>query len=103
MTLTSEQQRCWDALHGAQFHCHEMAKDILAVKGRAKRFHQCIDRHLETIMHLYTGDEVIRIVHTWLKVYKIPIDPSQLINYDLFHARYGSLVMAQTGKKIKPY
>ena len=102
MTLTPEQQRFWNALHGAQFHAHEMAKDILSVRGKAKRFHQRVDQHMYTIMNLYTGEEVIRIVKTWLSVYKIPMDPGQMSSSDLFHQRYGSIVIALSGK-IKSY
>lgn len=102
MTLTPEQQRFWDALHGPEYHCHEMAKDILAVKGRAKRFHRRIDQHLATIMHLYKGEQVIRIIHTWLAVYKMPIQPMELDNYDLFHQYYGDMIMSLLGR-IKPY
>ena len=103
MKLTPEQQRFWDALHGAQFHCHEMAKDILAVRGRAKRFHARVDQHMDTIMRLYSTEEVIRIMHTWLDVYKMPVDPSQLANYDLFHIRYGPAVLEISGRRILPY
>lgn len=102
MTLTPEQQRFWDALHGAQFHAHEMARDILAVRGRAKRFHQRVDQHMYTIMNLYTAEEVIRIVKTWLCEYQMPIDCRQLVQFDLFHQRYGSIVIALSSK-IKSY
>ena len=100
--LTSEQQRFWDCLRGPEFHCHEMAKDILSIRGRAKRFHARIDQHLETVMKLYSGDEVIRILHTWLSIYKMPIHPGELACYDRFHARYGSTITAGIGH-IKPY
>ena len=102
MKLTPEQQRFWDALHGPEYHAHAMAKDILSVRGRAKRFHARIDQHMYTIMSLYTADEVIRIVKTWLSVYKIPMDPSQMTSSDLFHDRCGSIVIALSGK-IKSY
>ena len=102
MKLTPEQQLFWDALHGAQFHAHTMARDILSVKGRAKRFHARVDQHMYTIMNLYTAEEVIRIVKTWLSVYQIPMDPGQMISSDLFHQRYGSIVIALSGK-IKSY
>lgn len=102
MTLTPEQQQFWNALKGPEYHCHRMARDILAVKGRAKRFHQRIDQHLDTLMHLYKGEEVVRVLHTWLSVYKMPINPCQLIVYDRFHDQYSDLIMQQSGK-IKPY
>jgi hypothetical protein len=98
MKLTPEQQLFWDALHGAQFHAHTMARDILSVKGRAKRFHARIDQHMYTIMNLYTAEEVIRIVKTWLSVYQIPMDPGRMTSSDLFHQRYGSIVIALSGK-----
>jgi len=102
MKLTPEQQRFWNALHGAVYHAHQMARDIIAVKGRAKRFHARVDQHMYTIMNLYTADEVIRIVKTWLSEYKIPMDPSRMTSSDLFHQRYGSMVIALSGK-IKSY
>ena len=105
MKLTPEQQQFWNALHGAPYHCHSMARDILAVKGRAKRFHQRVDQHLDTIMRLYKGDEIIRIVYTWMTVYQLPLDPGRLTTFDLFHSRYGSHVLAimDSRTKIKPY
>lgn len=100
--LSSEQEQFWNALHGPEYHCHRMAEDILAVRGRAKLFHARIDQHLATIMHLYTGEQVIRILHTWLAVYQMPIKPMQLTNYDLFHSYYGDMIMSLSGR-IKPY
>jgi hypothetical protein len=101
--LTAEQQLFWDALRGAPYHAHTMAQDIMSVKGRAKRFHQRIDKHLGTVMCIYNDDEVIRIVHTWLTVYQMPLNPERLSTFDLFHDRYGTRVLALMGRKIKPY
>ena len=100
--LTDEQQLVWAALKGAPFHAHYMAQDIMAIKGRGKRFHQRIDQHLLTVMQLYTVDEVLRIVHTWLKVYQMPIDPGQLLSADRFYADYGHVV-ARGVKHLQPY
>ena len=102
MKLTPEQQQFWDALHGPEYHAHSMAKDILSVRGRAKRFHARIDQHMFTIMNLYKDEEVIRIIKTWLSEYQMPMDPSQMVSSDLFHQRYGSIVIALSGK-IKSY
>jgi hypothetical protein len=93
MKLTTEQQRFWNALKGPEFHAHEMAKDILSVKGRAKRFHQRIDQHLDTLMRLYTDQQVTNILKTWLSVYEMQIDPKQLELFDQLHNRIGSLII----------
>lgn len=93
MKLTPEQQRFWNALKGPEFHAHQMAQDILAVRGRAKRFHQRIDQHLDTVMRLYTDQQVANILKTWLSVYKMPIDPNRLELFDQFHNRIGPWII----------
>jgi hypothetical protein len=105
MTLTHEQQQVWMALQGAPYHAHRMAQDIAAVKGRGKRFHQRVDQHLGTVLRLYKGDEVIRIICTWLTAYQLPLDPSQLENFDQFHTLYGGQVLTRVnaGQEIAGY
>ena len=102
MTLTPEQQQFWNALKGPEFHAHQMAQDIIAVKGRAKRFHRRIDQHLDTVMRIYSDQQVASILKTWLSVYKMPIDPSQLALFDQFHDRIGPWIIKNT-KLINSY
>lgn len=99
--LTEEQQLVWSALLGAPYHAHHMARDMLAVKGRGKQFHQRVDQHLGTVLRLYKGDEVIRIVFTWLNIYKVPMDPIQLENFNLFQELYGQRVINMRESDIK--
>lgn len=105
MTLTDQQQQVWLALQGAPYHAHRMAQDIAAVKGRGKQFHQRVDQHLGTVLGIYRGEEVIRIICTWLTVYQLPLDPSQLENFTEFHTLYGGQILARmnTGSKITGY
>ena len=45
-----------------------------------------------------------RILHTWLRVYELPIDPSKLTFYDEFHNQYGKFIMENDNlKNIKAF
>lgn len=102
-SLNTEQQLFWDALKGAPYHTHHMAQDMMSVRGKSKRLNQRADQHLATIMRLYTSDEVIRIVYTWLTVYQLPLDARRLCTFDQFHRCYGPRVLNMIGTKITPY
>jgi hypothetical protein len=56
-------------------------------------------------MENFTDQEVVNCMHTWLKIYGLPVDPNQLASFDDFHAKYGIGLIpnAELIKNIKPY
>jgi hypothetical protein len=58
-------------------------------------------------MENFADQEVVNCMHTWLKIYGLPIDPNRLASYDDFHAKYGvGLILGDNDsllKNIKPY
>ena len=78
-----------------------------AVHGRQKKFHRKVDQSLYFIMENFTDQEVVNCMHTWLKIYGLPIDPYQLASYDDFHTKYGvGLTLGNNNsllKNVKPY
>ena len=102
--LTASQEQFWNALKGPEFYCHQRANELMAIRGRGNRFHQAVDQSLKFIIDNFGLMDGCRILHTWLRVYQLPIDPSKLTVYDEFHNRYGKFIMANDNlKNIKAF
>ena len=102
--LTDNQERFWNAIKGPDFYCHRRAKEIIAIRGRGKKFHQAIDQSLLFIIDNFSLIDGSRILHTWLRVYQLPIDPSKLTVYDEFHNWIGEFIQSTTNlKNIKAF
>jgi hypothetical protein len=105
--LTASQEQFWNALKGPEFYCHQRARAMLIVRGRGKKFHGIVDESLRYIIANFSKIDGIRIMHTWLRVYELPIDPNKLTSYDEFHNHFGKMIadMSTSGQigSIKPY
>jgi hypothetical protein len=99
--MTNEQETMWRVLsNDAEFLCHKWAKEMLELKGR--RFHTACDQHLKFVADNFGTDEAPRILMTWLKEYKLPIDPNKLSSFDDFHTKFGQYICDNL-KSIKAY
>ena len=102
--LTTSQEQFWNNFKGPDFYCHQQAKEFLAIRGREKRFHQAVDQSLKFVIENFSTIDVCRILHTWLRVYKLPIDPHKLTIYDEFHNRFGKFISVYDNlKNIRPF
>jgi len=103
--LTSEQEHFWNIL---RFDAKTMSvelgtliEDARSIYGEdSKEFHSTVDRCFFMIMNqAQTELDVIRIVKHWLSTMKLPVNPSTLKSTDIFHTRYGNLVLELTKTK----
>ena len=105
--MKTDPNKFWTVLKGAEHYCHKLAEEMQTVRGRQKKFHRKVDQSIYFIMENFADQEVVNCMHTWLKVYGLPIDPNRLNSYDDFHAKYGvSLTLGDNDsllKNIKPY
>jgi hypothetical protein len=105
--MTTDPNKFWTVLRGAEHYCHKLAEDMQAVHGRQKKFHHKVDQSIYFIMENFTDQEVVNCMHTWLKIYGLPIDPDRLASFDDFHAKYGAGLTFKDPssllKNIKPY
>ena len=71
-------------------------------KDQVIKMLRAVDQHFDIIMRTFTIEQVSRIAKTWLIHYRLPLDPSRLKNFDLFHERCGPWVL-ENGQHIKAY
>lgn len=72
--------------------CYEL-KDALENKVSSKKFHEMADNFFGYIMANFETELVVMGAKIALKTYKLPIEPSQLKNFDEFHKRYGKYIV----------
>ena len=105
--MTNNPNKFWTMLRGADHYCHKLAEEMQAVHGRQKKFHHKVDQSIYFIMDNFADQEVVNCMHTWLKIYELPIDPNRLISYDDFCVKYGAGLYVQDSnnllKNIKHY
>ena len=105
--MKNDPNKFWTVLKGAEHYCHKLAEEMQTVRGRQKKFHRKVDQSIYFIMENFADQEVVNCMHTWLKIYGLPIDPNRLNSYDDFHAKYGvGLTIGDDDsllKNIKPY
>ena len=58
-----------------------------------KQFHVMADNFFEYIMKNFETELVVMGAKIALKTYKLPIEPSQLSNFDEFHKKYGKYIV----------
>ena len=89
--MTEEQKLMWDTLSADPAGlCHVWAQDILKSK---RSMHRKADKYLGLALNLFTIEDIVSIVKTWLAYYDIPLNPSKLTNFDTFHRRCGRYVI----------
>ena len=73
--------------------CYEL-KDALEDKTVTnKKFHEMADNFFNYIMTNFETELVVMGAKIALKTYKLPIEPSQLKNFDEFHKRFGKYIV----------
>ena len=72
--------------------CYEL-KDAIDNKKSSKEFHVMADNFFSYIMANFETELVVMGAKIALKTYKLPIEPSQLKNFDEFHKKYGKYIV----------
>jgi len=73
--------------------CYEL-KDALDNKiASSKKFHEMADNFFAYMMNNFETELVVMGAKIALKTYRLPIEPSQLKNFDEFHKKYGKYIV----------
>jgi hypothetical protein len=73
--------------------CYELKSALETDKVDNKKFHEMCDNFFGYIMANFETELVVMGAKVALKTYKLPIEPSQLKNFDEFHKRYGNYIV----------
>lgn len=73
--------------------CYELKSALETDKVDSKKFHEMCDNFFGYIMANFETELVVMGAKVALKTYKLPIEPSQLKNFDEFHKRYGNYIV----------
>ena len=73
--------------------CYELKNALETDKVDNKKFHEMCDNFFGYIMANFETELVVMGAKVALKTYKLPIEPSQLKNFDDFHKRYGKYIV----------
>ena len=73
--------------------CYELRDALEHKKVDNKKFHEMADNFFNYIMANFETELVVMGAKIALKTYKLPIEPSQLKNFDEFHKKYGKYIV----------
>jgi len=73
--------------------CYELKDALDNKKVNNKEFHAMADNFFNYIMANFETELVVMGAKIALKTYKLPIEPSQLKNFDEFHKKYGKYIV----------
>ena len=73
--------------------CYELRDALDNKKVDNKKFHDMANNFFTYIMANFETELVVMGAKIALKTYKLPIEPSQLKNFDEFHKRYGKYIV----------
>lgn len=73
--------------------CYELKDALDNKKVNNKEFHAMADNFFSYIMANFETELVVMGAKIALKTYKLPIEPSQLKNFDEFHRKYGKYIV----------
>jgi hypothetical protein len=73
--------------------CYELRDALENKKVDSKKFHEMADNFFNYIMANFETELVVMGAKIALKTYKLPIEPSQLKNFDEFHKKYGKYIV----------
>lgn len=73
--------------------CYELRDALENKKVNSKEFHNMADNFFSYIMANFETELVVMGAKIALKTYKLPIEPSQLKNFDEFHKKYGKYIV----------
>jgi len=72
--------------------CYEL-RDAIENKVDMKKFHTMADNFFSYMMNNFETELVVMGAKVALKTFKLPIEPSQLKNFDEFHKKYGKYIV----------
>ena len=72
--------------------CYEL-RDAVENKVDSKKFHTMADNFFSYMMANFETELVVMGAKIALKTFKLPIEPSQLKNFDDFHKKYGKYIV----------
>jgi len=72
--------------------CYEL-KDAVENKKSSKEFHVMAQNFFDYMMNNFETELVVMGAKVALKQYKLPIEPSQLTNFNEFHKKYGKYIV----------
>jgi len=73
--------------------CYELKDALDKKKVTSKEFHVMANNFFEYIMKNFETELVVMGAKIALKTYKLPIEPSQLTNFNDFHKKYGKYIV----------
>jgi hypothetical protein len=73
--------------------CYELKDALENKKISNKQFHDMADNFFSYIMANFETELVVMGAKIALKTYRLPIEPSQLKNFDDFHKKYGKYIV----------
>jgi len=73
--------------------CYELKEAIDNKTVDSKKFHEMADNFFAYAMSNFETELVVVSAKIALKTYKLPIEPSQLKNFDEFHKRFGKYIV----------
>lgn len=73
--------------------CYELKDALENKKINNKEFHAMADNFFSYMMANFETELVVMGAKIALKTYKLPIEPSQLKNFDDFHKKYGKYIV----------
>jgi hypothetical protein len=73
--------------------CYELKDALDNKKVSNKQFHEMADNFFSYIMANFETELVVMGAKIALKTYRLPIEPSQLKNFDDFHKKYGKYIV----------
>ena len=73
--------------------CYELRDALDNKKVDNKKFHEMASNFFTYIMANFETELVVMGAKIALKTYKLPIEPSQLKNFDEFHKKYGKYIV----------
>ena len=73
--------------------CYELKDALDNKRVNNKEFHKMADNFFSYIMKNFETELVVMGAKIALKTYKLPIEPSQLSNFDDFHKKYGKYIV----------
>jgi hypothetical protein len=73
--------------------CYELKDSVKNKTADTKKFHEMAFNFFEYMMNNFETELVVMGAKIALKTYELPIEPSQLKNFDDFHKKYGKYII----------
>jgi hypothetical protein len=73
--------------------CYELKDVTQNKKVDSKKFHDMTQNFFDYMMNNFETELVVMGAKIALKTYELPIEPSQLKNFDEFHKKYGKYIV----------